>query len=81
MVTSALSKQLRFPSQGSDRHLPGEISVSEGTPIQAKAGVETVLKAGVSGGTPIQEKAGVSEGTPIQAKAWAVIKWFFLTEQ
>jgi hypothetical protein len=41
MVTSALSKQLRFPSQGSDRQLPVEIYFPEGTPVQAKADVPT----------------------------------------
>jgi hypothetical protein len=32
LVTSALSKQLRFPLQGSDRQLPDGTSVSEGAP-------------------------------------------------
>jgi hypothetical protein len=42
MVTSALSKQnLRFPSQGSDRQLPGVSSISEGVSVQAKADVRT----------------------------------------
>jgi hypothetical protein len=43
MVTSALSKQLRFPSQGSDRQLPDGTSVSEGVSVQAKAAVLTGL--------------------------------------
>jgi hypothetical protein len=41
MVTSALSKQLRFPSQGSDRQLPDETSVSEGVSVQAETAVST----------------------------------------